>query len=343
MSGGSLVGDIADWGGLTTLKVSGGGVSGNVSATREGTISVTGGNVSGNITSTATALALGKLTGIGSLSITGGDLTGDVASSGNVGTISVTRNAASGLGGNVAGALNLGGGLLSLTLTGGNLGGSLYVGGALGILTLNKSAGNGGNISAGVGVTGGTIGTLSVGGNFNGASGGGIAVNAATITSLKVAGSMDYTTLTLSGPSGASTTPAMGAMSVAGTMNDSQLLADGNITSVTLGAMDNSDVFAGVASAGLPAEAADFSSELDGIGTFTISGGSTAAASFSNSNIAAWTLGTMNVGYPDDSANGVACHTYGSLSYHVGTTTKSWKKTDPSATLPGSGVVVLVT
>jgi hypothetical protein len=258
-----------------------------------------------------------EITGsIGTLSVTGGNLSGNVSAA-SAGTVSVT-------GGDLSGSLNISGSLKSLSL-------------------IKGSPASGGNINAGASVTAGTIGTLSVAGNFNGASGGGIAVNAATITSLKVTGSMDYTKLTLSGPSGASTTPAMGAMSVAGTMNDSQLLADGNITSVTLGAMDNSNVFAGVASAGLPTVAADFSSDSDGIGTFTISGGSMAADSFMNSNIAAWTLGTVNVGYPDDSANGVATCTYGSLSYHVGTTTKSWKKTDPSATLPGSGVVVLVT
>ena len=182
---------------------------------------------------------------------------------------------------------------------------------------------------------------MNVGGSFNGESGNGIVVNAATITTLKVAGNVDYTTLTLSGPSGASTAPALGTLSVGGTMDDSQLLAGGNITSVALGAMVNSDVFAGVSSASLPAAAADFSS-LDSIGAFTITGGSTAAASFSNSNIAAWTLGTLNLAYPDDSANGVASDSYGTLSYRVGTVTYSWKKSNPAAALPGSGVVRII-
>ena len=91
------------------------------------------------------------------------------------------------------------------------------------------------------------------------------------------------------------------------------------------------------------ATAADFSTHVDSIGIFTITGGSTAAASLSNSDIAACTLGNVNLGYPDDSANGVACDTYGTLSYHVGTVTKIRKKSDPTASLPGSGIVRVLT
>ena len=271
--------------------------------------------------------------GIGTLAVAGGSLSGNITDAGMLTTLKVAGGS---LSGNISAA-----GAGTVSVAGGNLSGLLNVSGLLGSLSLIKSgAASGGNISPGAGLTAETVGKLSVGGSIGSARGAGIAISAGEIAALSVTGGMYDTTLKLCGPSGGSTAPALGRMIVGGTMDDSQLLAGGNITSVTLGAMENSDLFAGVASARLPATVADYSSQ-DGIAAFTITGGSTAAASFCSSNIAAWTLGTLNLRYPDDSANGVACDTYGTLSYRVGTVTKTWKKSDPAASLPGSGVVNL--
>jgi hypothetical protein len=128
-------------------------------------------------------------------------------------------------------------------------------------------------------------------------------------------------------------------MALAGAMRDSQLISEGSITSIKLLEMDNSDVFAGVASAGLPDTAADFFSRQS-IGSFTITGGTSGAPSFSNSNIAAWSLGTVYLGYPDYSANGLASGTYATFSWCDSTDElHTWKKSDPTAFLPGSGVL----
>jgi hypothetical protein len=51
----------------------------------------------------------------------------------------------------------------------------------------------------------------------------------------------------------------------------------------------------------------------------------------------------LSLGYPDDSSNGVACASYGLLSYRDASgRLKSWKNSDPTAVLPGSGVVRLI-
>jgi len=353
VTGGSLTGNITDAGALTTLLVSGGGISGNVSAARVGMVMVTGGDMSGSITSTESAAQLGALTGIGTVMVNGGDLSGDLTSNGNVSTISVTRNALTGHGGNVSGAFNLGGGLLSLTLTGGDLSGALNVGGSLGMLSLNKSGANGGNVLAGAVVNAGVIGSLRAGGSFQGASGNGITVNAGQITGLNVAGDMDYTALTLANAARKATVAALGTMSVGGNMANSQLLSDGNLTSVTLGGMDDSEAFAGVASSvtGLPGAEADFSGQ-DSIGTFTILGlksGTTPITSLINSNIAAWKLGTASLAYAQGDNGGVpfgvACNQYATLTYRplIGSTT-TWTKSNPAASLSGpDGVVRVIT
>ena len=96
-TGGSVSGNITDAGGLTTLIVDGGSVTGGISAGRVGMVTVTGGDVSGSITSTESALQLGALTGIGIVMVNGGDLSGNLdTSGGDVGTIIVSHSALSG-------------------------------------------------------------------------------------------------------------------------------------------------------------------------------------------------------------------------------------------------------
>ena len=40
---------------------------------------------------------------------------------------------------------------------------------------------------------------------------------------------------------------------------------------------------------------------------------------------------------------GVACNQYGTLSYRDASGTKTWTKSNPAATLPGDGVVRVIT
>lgn len=294
--------------GLTSLTIKKGGLAAvlNIGAGGIGTLAVTGGSISGDINDAAA---------IKSLTVSGGNL------SGNVTATSAT----------------------TISVTGGDLGGAINISGAIGTLTLAKTSAKGGNVLAGASLDVGAIGTLRAAGSFLGVSGNTITLNAGAIKNLNVGGDMDYTMLALPNASQGSA-PALGTMTLTGWMNNSQLLSDGNITSIKVGGMANSYAYAGVlngALAGLPSQANHFSAHL-AIGSFTITGGSIAAASMTNSDIAAWTLGTVNLGYPDNSLNGVACDSYATLSYHSGGLSKSWKKSDYTATLPGAGVVHVI-
>jgi 6-phosphogluconolactonase (cycloisomerase 2 family) len=88
----------------------------------------------------------------------------------------------------------------------------------------------------------------------------------------------------------------LGTMSVAGWLDGAVLRSTGPIGAVTAGGLRNSRILAGVKEsvAGLPASADDFD-VLTSIGSLTIRGIAGQAKGFLNSDVAAWTLGTISV------------------------------------------------
>jgi 6-phosphogluconolactonase (cycloisomerase 2 family) len=88
----------------------------------------------------------------------------------------------------------------------------------------------------------------------------------------------------------------LGTMNVAGWLDGAMLRSAGPIGSVTAGGLRNSRILAGVKEsvAGLPASANDFD-VLTSVGSLTIKGIAGQAKGFLNSDVAAWTLGTISV------------------------------------------------
>jgi hypothetical protein len=120
-------------------------------------------------------------------------------------------------------------------------------------------------------------------------------ITATRIGVLNVKGALSGATISLS----QAVDPALSALAkltVAGQMLNSTIDAAGNIGPVTLGAMRTSTLFAGVSSAGLPVTANDFDA-LATIKAITIKGiKNDQAAAFSASNLAAATVGPVNLG-----------------------------------------------
>jgi photosystem II stability/assembly factor-like uncharacterized protein len=115
------------------------------------------------------------------------------------------------------------------------------------------------------------------------------------------------------------------SLTVAGWLSGATVRSAGPVGTVTVGGIRNSLLFVGVADGvtGLPTDAAQFTvftdgtvAPVNGLGTFTVKGISKAPASFINSTVAAWRLGTVALKgvQVDNSANGgtdfgVAGHT----------------------------------
>ncbi len=133
-------------------------------------------------------------------------------------------------------------------------------------------------------------------------------------------------TLTAAVPSARSPSTALGGLSVTGRMVDSTVDSAGNIGAVTVGAMENSQLYAGLAEGwqGMPTGRGDFSAASDDllprIKSFTVRGVQGQVFSFASSIIAAWRIGPvklMNVqadtpGSTDSfglAANGLASYT----------------------------------
>jgi hypothetical protein len=102
--------------------------------------------------------------------------------------------------------------------------------------------------------------------------------------------------------------PALGKLSVSGWIDSSQILSQGNIGTVTSGAMIDSNCFAGVAEgiAGLPAaETASFS-ETATIKSIAVKGIKTEPSPYYiNSNIAAANIISVSIAYPQSDNGGV--------------------------------------
>jgi len=174
--------------------------------------------------------------GLTKLTIQKGGLAANLnIASGGIGTISIT-------GGSLIGSITDSGALTSLTISGGDLGGSTNLGGPLGTLKIAAVNSTGGNVLAGVAINTGTaaIGTLSAAGSFEGTGGQPIAIHAGSITTLSVAGAMDYAAVTLANPARKASVPALGTLSVKNDMLECPLTTDVNVTTVSVtGMLDN--------------------------------------------------------------------------------------------------------
>ena len=195
--------------------------------------------------------------------------------------------------------------------------------------TGNKKTGSAGDFQADVAgeddgsgnPTATTLGSAKIAGSLNGAAwhltgvtssiqvGGGVGSAAAPLTltaeaikSLKVGGNLDHATIQLSqivDPKN----PALGTLSVTGAMNASSISSAGNVTSVTLGAMDNSEPSIGTGNGvtGLASAAGDFATQ-PGLASLTIKGLISNQVSFMASAIDAWSIGKASLKLVDAAA-----------------------------------------
>lgn len=142
---------------------------------------------------------------------------------------------------------------------------------------------------------------------------------------------------------------SIGHLAVRDSINASTLRIDGSLGSLVAGGLTNSSVFAGVGSAALPTSIANFSANA-AIGSVQIGRGG-----FVNSNVAAETLGHLNLGTIQSTGAtapfGVAGHTLQSLTgfagkrIHLGKTTTQAQVTSAFSTeqiTPGQFVVRIV-
>jgi hypothetical protein len=153
-------------------------------------------------------------------------------------------------------------------------GGTWTVGGAI------KSLATGTIASGWAGNIAGAIGIFTVKGNLDGA------LSAASIQSLKVSGSINGSTISLTGSK-----TALGALTVGGSLTNSQILSAGNIGKVSAAGASGSTVYAGVSAgtSGLPT-ASDFSAAAS-ISSFIVEG----KAPFADTFIGASSIGTVEL------------------------------------------------
>jgi hypothetical protein len=198
--------------------------------------------------------------------------------------------------GDFAGVLTLNGGT-----TGSTLASARIKGAATGTWSVQGSVGNvslGSTSAAWLGSFGGPIGAVAVAGDLAGT------LNAASVRSLR-AGSLTGANITLVQPSAAGAV-ALGSLNAKGAISNTNIRAAGaDIGAVSALSIANSTLYAGVnpaEGAALPDAATDFVAPAT-IRTETVR--NRAAASFVNSDIAARTLGRMNLGVINTANGGV--------------------------------------
>lgn len=198
-----------------------------------------------------------------------------------------------------------------------------------------------GNFAATLDV-GGTIGPVSIAGDLSGET------DATSIQSLRVGGDMDAMVLKLSQVPDVKLS-ALGSLTVTGWINNSQVLSDGNIGPVSAGGLDNSKIYAGVAVAGLPSQAADIPLHAT-IKSVAVTGKvDLNHYSVINTNIAAWTLSSVSLvdalalNNPS-SPWGIAYNSLGKYSYRDAFTRYTWpnKNGDAKPTHPSDDFTVNV-
>jgi cyclophilin family peptidyl-prolyl cis-trans isomerase len=185
--------------------------------------------------------------------------------------------------------------------TGTNLGNSRVKGAATGTWSVQGTVGNisvGSTAASWLGSFGGPIGALAVAGDLAGT------LNAASVRSLR-AGSLTGANITLIQPTAAGAI-ALGSLNSRGAIANSNIRAVGaDVGSVSALSITNSTIYAGVnpaEGAALPDAATDFVAAAT-IRSVTVR--NRTAASFVNSDIAAQTLGRMNLGVINTANGGV--------------------------------------
>ena len=142
-----------------------------------------------------------------------------------------------------------------------------------------------------------------------------------TLGTARIAGSLLDATWQITGN--------MSTLAVTGWMANSTLRIAGDTRSITLGAMDTSNIYAGVADGitGLPDPAADFAADYS-IGSVSVKGFTGVAFTYINSNIAASALGTVSIRnvQPDNAgtAFGIAAQDIRSLTWRQDTASYRW-------------------
>jgi hypothetical protein len=162
----------------------------------------------------------------------------------------------------------------------------------------------------------GNVGTYRLAGDMGGN------LEANSIRALWVGGDAQAGELTLNQPvvPGRIRRTALGSAFVAGKVDGWTLRSAGHIGSFVAGAIHNSNLFAGVTpnTISLPTEAGQFASQAR-FGNLRILGLPDEPLSLVNSNIAAWTLGTVNLRFAQTSADapifGVAGNRVNVLTY----------------------------
>ncbi len=200
-------------------------------------------------------------------------------------------------------------GLGSLTVNG-DFGGQLNLAGPLGSARIGGAAstflpwniaGSAGKLAVGSTAEGfvadflGGIASLTVAGNLTGD------IAAPTIRTLAVKGDLTGANLTLTGPGA-----ALGRAAVSGSITNSRIQATNGIGAVTAGAINGSTIYAGLTTDGgvLPTSQGDLNPGPSDIKSVTVRGAG-GAPSFVNSNMAARTIGKLNLGVIQPGNGGV--------------------------------------
>jgi hypothetical protein len=242
------------------------------------------------------------------------------------------------------------GSLLAMNAKSTSLNGNLTVSGSLQKLTLGDASGANGSGGISIGAAGtpgifnlgslsnenlstpGAIATLKIDGSLTGG-----AITAASINRLTIAGAMSNAALSLSGSG-----QTLANFTVTQAVNNSQIRSAGNIGKVTVGAFAGSDLFAGVdpGVSTLPTTSADFS-QTDSIANFTVTG-KTNSYFFSDSNIAAASIGDVVLGRVDPNNNG---NPFGVATKHLSAITNrgvmKWTSKKPVSLLMKDGDFVV--
>lgn len=170
--------------------------------------------------------------------------------------------------------------------------GTVKIGGAVNSFLPWSVSGGAGKITVGsiaegfVGDFAGAVASLTVNSSLSGD------ISAASMKSLAVKGDLSGANLVLTG-----TGVVLGKATISGAIANSRIQATGNIGSVTANTINASTIYAGVSTDGgiLPTDATDFTGPPASIASVTVKSKS-GPPSFINSNIAAVTLGKLNLG-----------------------------------------------
>ena len=150
-----------------------------------------------------------------------------------------------------------------------------------------------------------------------------VTITGQSIKSMKVTGDLDHATIQLSQAIDPKN-PALGTLAVTGTMNDSSITAAGNVGTVTLGAMNGSQLLVGTMNgvAGLAADSTAFVTPVPAkpnLTSLTIKGLVSNQASFTASAVDAWNIGKVSLKLVDsaveDNPFGFAAAEIGSMSF----------------------------